>query len=607
MRIPLRGFEALFALTFAVPTTIAGPNVHPLTGAAHSANAAIRAADSLGSLVGLWEAKRRFGPDVRGLLVIDNPTGQWRATIAGRTTAARVARDTITFQLPDSSGAFIGRVEPTRNRIVGQWIQDRYATPLILTSCGRACFSGNVVPLDQEYTFYMKVTRRSDGSIGAFLRNPERNLGRFIRIDRIDGDSANLQLLDKNGKLVLPAVVHDGVITVYFDGRGGSYDFQRVPDGAFTYFYPRGHPTASYTYAPPRAQNDGWPVGTLSEVGIAQKPIDDLIQQLANTPVDSLGSLYVHGLLIARHGKLVLEEYFYGENGEKPHDTRSASKSVLSVMIGAAELKGAKISPETRVYSVMRPSATNLDPRKQSLTLENLINMASGLDCDDADDNSPGNEDNITQQDTSADWYGMILGLKMIRDPGAKAVYCSIQPHLAGGVLSRVTGRPLPNLMWDLVGEPLQMRNYYMWLSPLGDGYMGGGMRFRPRDFMKLGQLYLDGGSWHGKRIVTADWVKRSTVARYPMSGQQKYGYLWWTVDYPYNGHTLKTYFMAGNGGQIVMVIPDLDLVIASYGGNYNERAAGAMTGTLIPQFVLPAIEKGRPDEGRPSFDTRSR
>jgi CubicO group peptidase (beta-lactamase class C family) len=540
--------------------------------------------------VGLWEAKRHFGPEVRGLLVLDHLAGNWRAAIAGRTAAARVARDTISFELPDSSGAFVGHFDATRHRIVGQWIQNRYAMPLTLATCGRDCYSANVSPLDDEYTFYMKVTRRPDGSLGAFLRNPERNLGRFLRVDHIEGDSSNLRLLDKKGALVLPGVVRDGVITAYIENRGGSYDFHRVPDGAFTYFYPRGHPTAAYAYAPPRAQNDGWAVATLSEVGISQPRISEFVRQLATNSVDSLGALYVHGLLIARHDKLVLEEYFYGENGEKPHDTRSAAKSVLSVMIGAAELKGARISPETRVYSVMRPNATNLDPRKQALTVENLLNMASGLDCDDNGEDRPGNEDNVTQQDTSADWYGMILGLNMIRNPGDTAVYCSINPHLAGGVLSRVTKRPLPDLMWDLLGEPLQMRNYYVWLSPLGDGYMGGGMRFRPRDFMKLGQLYLNGGSWKGKQIVSADWIKRSTVPRYAMTPRLKYGYLWWMIEYPYKGRTVHAFFASGNGGNEVVVIPALDMVVAVYGGNYNEAAGWSMVNDLIPRFVLPAI-----------------
>src|ERR1051325_5370692 len=108
-------------------------------------------------------------------------------------------------------------------------------------------------------------------------------------------------------------------------------------------------------------------------------------------------------------------------------------------------------------------------------------------------------------------------------------------------------------------------------------------MRFRPRDFMKLGQLYLDGGAWHGRRIVSADWVKRSTVPRYPMSARLKYGYLWWMIEYPYKGATVQAFFASGNGGNEVVVIPALDLVIAAYGANYNEAAGWSMVTTLIP------------------------
>ena len=543
-------------------------------------------------LIGLWEARRHFGPQVRGKLVIDSTALGWRAAIAGRMTDTRVAGDSVSFTLPDSSASFTGRFERRREQIVGQWIQNRTASPLVLSACGHGCYGAEVMPLDDEYTFYLKVVRRPDGSLGAFLRNPERNLGRFIRVDHIEGDSTDVRMLDRKGEVVLHGVLRDDVITVYIPNRGGSYDFHRVPEGAFTYFYPRGHPTAPYRYIAPRAQDDGWAVGQVKDVGMSERKISDFVQTLIDNRVDSLGALYPHGLLIARHGKLVIEEYFHGEHGEKPHNTRSAAKSVLSVMIGAAALEGVKISPETRVYEVMRPGAKDLDPRKRAMTLGNLLDMASGLDCDDNGEERPGNEDNVTDQEANPDWYRMILDLKMIRNPGDTAVYCSINPHLAGGVLSRVAGRPLPALMWDLIGEPMQMRNYYMGLSPLGDGYMGGGMAFRPRDFMKLGQLYLDGGVWHGKRIVSADWVKSTTVPRYAMSRGMKYGDLWWMIEYPYQGKTVQAFFASGNGGNEVMVIPALDLVIAVYGANYNEAAGWSMVRELIPRYILPAIER---------------
>ena len=544
------------------------------------------------SLVGLWEAKRIFGPEVRGTVIVDRAAGQWRASIAGRQATARIAGDSISFTLPDSSASFRGHFDRARKTIVGQWIQDRSALPLTLIACGADCYTGEVVRRDNELTFYLKVTRRPDGSLGAFLRNPQRNLGRFIPVDRIEGDTADVRWLDRQGKVLRHAVIRNDVMTVYIPNRGGSFDFHRVPEGEFTFFYPRGHPTVPYVYVPPRAQNDGWPVARLSDVGMSEKKMTDFVQSLVNNPVDSIGALYLHGIIVARHGKIALEEYFYGESAERVHDTRSAGKAVLSELIGAAMLKGAKISPETRVYSVMRPNETNLDARKQRMTVDNLLNMASGLDCDDNGDEHPGNEDNVTDQDAPPDWYRVILDLKMIRNPGDTAVYCSINPHLAGGVLSRVTRRPLPELMWDLLGEPLQMHNYLMPLTPLGEGYFGGGNAFTLRDFAKLGQLYLNGGTWNGRRIVSADWVKGTTVPRYRMSRRLRYGNLWWMIQYPYKGGTVDAYFASGNGGNESLVIPALDLVIAVFGGNYNEDAGWSMVADLIPNYILPAIEK---------------
>jgi CubicO group peptidase (beta-lactamase class C family) len=552
-------------------------------------------------LAGLWEAKRRFGPDVAGRLVVDRPGSEWRASIAGRTAPVRTADDSVAFDLPDGSGSFLGRFDAARSRISGHWIQPRtmtdgvrFASPVVLEGCGASCFAGTVVPRPDEFTFFLDVRRRADGALGALLRNPERNLARFIRVDRIEADSPAFRLLDARDTVVATGILRDeGVMTVYFPNRGGSYDFRRVPEGAFTLFHPRGRPAASYSYTPPLDRGDGWPVGSLDDAGISRERISAFVQTLAGAP-DSLGALRLHGLLIARHGRLVLEEYFHGENGDKPHDTRSASKSVATVLIGAAMQAGARIDPATPAYAVMRPDAASLDARKRALTLDHLLTMSSGFDCDDnGDDDRPGNESAITDQDENPDWFGMILDLDMVRDPGAQAVYCSINPALAGGILSRATGRSLPDLMYELVAEPMGMRGYYIPLTPLGDGYLGGGWRFRPRDFMKLGQLYLNRGTWQGRRILSEDWVRRSTAPRFPLGATTRYGYQWWLREYPYAGRIVQAFYASGNGGQQVIVIPELDLVIAVFGGNYNERAGGLMVGDLIPRYILPAVVGG--------------
>jgi CubicO group peptidase (beta-lactamase class C family) len=571
-------------------------------------------------LVGLWQARQRFGPDIRGPLILYRNGREWRAEVAGRTAPAHWTRDTVSFELSDGEGAFRGHLTRDRRRIEGHWTQSttmnagaRFGSRVMLAigpgrpsgSCPAAhppaggypprCPAvGEVDPLDDAFTFYLKIDPRPDGSTGAFLVNPERNLGRFIRVDRIERDGETVRLFSKrdkgdSGEVVASGTYRDSTITISFEGRGGSYDFHRIPPESETDFYPRGRPSAAYRYRPPPTLDDGWRTGLLSQVGISE----DSIQRFIEVINDTLSVPQIHGVLIARHGQLVLEEYFHGANRDQPHDLRSAAKSLTSVLIGAAIQSGVPLSPESRVYQVMNGGTfpAGLEPRKRALTLEHLLTMSSGLDCDDSNDDSPGNENTMQSQTAQPDWYRFILDLKNIRDPGALSVYCSINPHLAGGVLARAAQRPLPELFHDLVAGPLDIRRYYLFLTPTGDAYMGGGVRLLPRDFMKLGQLMLNDGMWNGKRILSRDWVRRSTEPKHQI-GESKYGYLWWITNYPYQGGTVRAYYASGNGGQYVIVIPKLDMVVAFYGGNYNDRAARASQQEYVPKYILPAVRR---------------
>jgi CubicO group peptidase (beta-lactamase class C family) len=555
------------------------------------------------NLAGLWYAKDRFGPDARGRLIVDRGATGWRASIAGRTTQVHVARNAVAFSFPDGSGAFAGRFDAGHTALTGHWIQPRMylnggrmASPLTFVPCGSRCFSSEVVPLEDRYTFYVKVTRRPDGTLGAFLRNPERNLGSSIRLDRIEADGGEVRWLDARGAVIERGVLHDGVMTVFIGGRGGSYDFRKLADGAYTDFYARGRPGAPYRYTPPRPDRDGWPVAAAAEVGLSSASITRMMRAIIDAPMTKFGAHEVHAILIARHGKLVVEEYFFGEDRDKPHDTRSASKTITSILAGAVMQSGTKIASATSVYTIMRPRARSLDARKRALTLEHLLNMASGLDCDDWNDDHPppGSEDVFTNQDAEPDWYRLILDLRSVHDPGTKFVYCAANPHLAGGMLSRATGRSIPDLMHDLVGKPVGMGRYYVVVTPHGEAYMGGGWYFRARDFMKLGQLYLDGGTWHGRRVVSAAWVKRSEPPVFRVGRRLEYGHLWWHLRYPYAGRTVHAYAATGLGGQAVMVVPELDLVFATFGGNYGDDAGWTTLINLFPRYVLAGIAPDR-------------
>ncbi|HUJ15701.1 MAG TPA: serine hydrolase [Thermoanaerobaculia bacterium] len=513
---------------------------------------------------GLWAARRDFGPDIRGTLRIAGN----RAEIAGRTAPVTINNKQVAFELANGEGAFRGAMRG--DRIVGHWIQPatvwggrEYATPVTLA---RTAFgwAGEVRPLADHMTLLLSVNGDK-----AFIRNPERNIGRFADVrgvldhSRFDTDTATL--------------------TIDVPPAGGSLDFHRATAADEAVFYPRGRDPKPYSYRKPLQLDDGWPVASLDDVGISRAAIEKFIDKLDAVPIDSVHASEVDAVLIARHGRLVLEEYFHGDDPDEPHDTRSAAKSLTDVLAGAAKLSGS-----TPVYATM--NAPTDDPRKESMTLANLLAQNSGLDCDDDDNNSPGNEDVMQSQTAQPDWYAYTLALKSVRPPGEKSVYCSCQPNLAGGVLQRKTGRWLPDLFRELVAEPMQIRNYGLMLTPTRDAYMGGGVRLTSRDFLKLAQMMMDGGRWNGKQIVSAEWAKQST-SRATMIGSRMYGYLWWLEDYPYQGRKVRAFFAAGNGGQIAMAIPELDLAIGFNGGNYSDPALYIPQREYVPQDILPAVK----------------
>ena len=546
------------------------------------------------NLTGLWAARKSFGPEVRGVLTLDRDGDTWRAEIAGRETAVRVDQEQLSFDLPAEEGSFRGRLQ--NERITGHWIQPRsvaagarFATPVTLERKQPGRWRGTVTPLDDTLTLYLPMTRSADGSYTTFLRNPDRNLGWFARFTRMTVEGSVVKVYSRRRPEQPEKLITDGQydaeldrLSIYMHDSGGFFDFQRATPAEQARYNAR--PTATYAYRKPVAEDDGWAVASVDEVGISRDEIAAFVKMLTDSPVESLSSPDIHALLIARHGKLVVEEYFHGFHRNQPHDTRSAAKVLTSILAGAA-----RVPASTKVYATM--GATTPDPRAQAITLEHLLTMSSGLDCDDSDDHSPGREDTMQEQQEQPDWYRYTLALKTIRNAGEKAVYCSVNPNLAGGVIARATGRPLAELFHEKVAEPLQLRNYAMFLQPLGEPYGGGGVRLTARDFLKLAQLMLDGGKWRGKQIVSAEWARKSVEPQFQMDGAG-YGYLWWVTELPYRDRKVKAFFAGGNGGQLSMGIPELDLALVFLGGNFGDGRTSINTQrVLVPQHVLPAVK----------------
>lgn len=320
--------------------------------------------------------------------------------------------------------------------------------------------------------------------------------------------------------------------------------------------------------------------------------------------MDSADAPQIHALLIARHGRLVLEEYFHGYDRNQLHETRSAGKSVTAVTLGAAMHAGVPLALASPVYQVMNGGRfpPDLDPLKRTMTLENLLTMSSGYFCDDTNDAAPGNEETMQDQTTEPDWYRYTLRVPLATPPGENSVYCSASPNLALGMLGAVT-RETPLRTFDrLVAVPMTIRQYAWPLDPVGHPYGGGGLRLTPRDFLKFGQLMLNGGLWQGHRLLDAAFVANATAPLYHLRNVY-YGYLWWAEDYPYKNRTVRSYSMRGAGGQLVTVVPDLDLVVATTSGNYSSRIQITYTGTIAPRLVLPAVREPGDDPNAPVKD----
>jgi CubicO group peptidase (beta-lactamase class C family) len=560
------------------------------------------AAPSPTAPLGLWMSQMRLGNPAQGPLTITIRGAGSQATIGPRTAPVRVAHDSVTFAVK-GEGRFLGKIARDRQAIDGFWIQaavpyspQPYATPTRLARTAEGRYSGTLVPEVPTYTLFYYVWEDSAGLRAAF-RNPEFNvIGGANRWQlRIDGDSLHMTA---RADTTHPPIRQDAMwdrnasrIQVKFAGFDSLLTLSPCGPADSVRFWPRMPRGARQAYREPPDGRDGWTSARASSAGLDELALSALTQSLADTsPVARLAPL-IHACLIERHGKLVYEEYFFGHDRDQTHDTRSAGKTFASVLVGTAMRQGARIAPESTITSLMRSRGrfANPDPRKERITLEHLMAHVSGLAADDNLDDSPGREDAMQEQTRERDWWKFMLDLPMAHEPGTHFGYSSGGMNLVGGGVSAATHRWLPELFDATVARPLQFRLYHFNLQPTEDAYLGGGIRVRPRDLLKLGRTYLDGGTWNGRRIVDSSWVARSTRQAFPAADD---GLAWhrFTLKSP-DGREYREYEANGNGGQMLIVVPELDLSVVFTAGNYmNGQIWWKWRDEIVARRIIPAI-----------------
>ncbi len=342
-----------------------------------------------------------------------------------------------------------------------------------------------------------------------------------------------------------------------------------------------------YRETAPEQIGDGWTTASPSD-GLDA----DLISQLVESVV--AGELpRTHSLLVARHGKLLVEEYFYGFDRNTWHDMRSASKTVAAALVGVAIDRGMIESvdvPALEFYPDYRPVA-NQDERKNQITIQHLLTMSSGLNANDSDRNSVASENNYQSQTEQPDWIRIALDAPMINEPGAVSLYGSANAMLIGGVLEHATGVSTELFAQRYLFGPMGVHEYKFFLDPIGRAYLGGGMYMRPRDMAKFGQMHLDDGVWNGQRILSENWARESMQEHNELANRKDigYGYLWWRRTYQVGDRQIESIEARGNGGQFIFVVPSLDLVAVITSGNYRHREYLQQPEGIMERFILPA------------------
>ena len=592
--------------------------------AAQSPPAAVAEPPDAAALIGLWAYRADFGPALRGPLTIRRSGRGWRAAIAGLDAPATLTGDSIRVRFGTLAG-FRGRL--AGGAIRGFWLQpsgataDRrdpggsgqaFATPVALTRAGANVWRGMVTPLDDHFTLYLSIFRAADGALTGAFRNPELNTNggasRFL-VTR-DGDSVRFNLRFEGGEIDHRATLLHAPerLRIRWDNLGREIELARIGPVEAPSFFPRLPGAPAYVYRAPPATGDGWRTAPAGALGIDEAALAAIVRDIASGDPTARPPTLIHSLLVAYRGRLVLEEYFFGHDRDTPHDTRSAGKTFASVMLGAAMMRGVAISPETRVYpllAAMGPFA-NPDPRKQRITLAQLMTHSAGLACNDNDEASPGNEDRMQSQRGEPDWWKYTLDLPMAHDPGTRYAYCSANMNLVGGALSAATRTWLPDYFERSIAGPLEFGRWHWNLMANGEGYLGGGAFLRPRDLLKVGQAYLDGGIWNGRRIVPTAWVGASTAPRIEISeattgysaeefgnyyGHGWDGLAWHLGALDVGGRQVRTYAAGGNGGQVLLVVPAYDLVIVFTGGNYGQGGVWGRWGqNIVGGRIIPAL-----------------
>ena len=294
-------------------------------------------------------------------------------------------------------------------------------------------------------------------------------------------------------------------------------------------------------------------------------------------------------LLVARRDSLVVERYYRGQSPNRVVNVKSVSKTLMSPMVGIA-IRDGLLDGEGQLIEDLLPDyfealerRGTAEPRKNGLELWHLLTMRAGIETTSFR--------NYGGWVSSRDWAYDQLRRPMVCDPGECHEYSTGNTHLLSVILTRKSGRSLRRYMIDELFGPLGIGLGEWDRDPQGRYLGGNNISLRPRDMLKFGQLYADGGRYDGRQLVPQEWIEASwqSYGSSPWNGHG-YGYLWWRE--VWGGE--HAYFAWGYGGQFIVVVPRLDLVIVATSSlERRQRGHTRRMWRFFDRHVVPAFRIG--------------
>ena len=368
-----------------------------------------------------------------------------------------------------------------------------------------------------------------------------------------------------------------------------------------------GEPTpVAFQYTQPNETGDGWTTANAADLGVDISQLEGMMDAMANRfdIVDSVAIAYKGQLIFDETIRTELNEFddWVDNTNLDMHVMFSASKSFASLAVGIAIDQGVFENVDIPYLSLFDyPSYQNWDARKDSIRLEDVLTLQLGLEWNEWEPpySDPSNQ-MLRFYETEVDYSKSLLDLPMSAAPGSEFAYNTPASVSLGQAIENRAPISLIDFGLANVFTPLSISDVEVAQTPTGLPDLGRGLFMLTRDFLKIGQVYSDRGTWHGERIVSESWVNASFVHHtefgwnepdkfdWQLSG---YGYQWWLGFFELNGRRFDAHAARGHGEQNLIVIPELELVVAVFSHAFrNEEDEVNQTFEMIADFILPAL-----------------